>query len=621
MNFLMFYCVCGFACAVYIHIRRRNAPGVSPAGPLNFFTVLLTWPLWLALQLFYRPKTSGKKLNFKKTDASYYRRWLVEKIAVAEQSKRLDVSELFTALMVPVGKFSLTGPAELIPAGRYNDNDAAKFEAGCYIISVVDRYLTAHMANKRRQVMEAVLSGFANLSATALKLPLEKAGSHLNNRLDLYGTLFRDGESEVEIISRFTAYAVHASSKGVVAEGEPEYSMDTAIMSLSTMVWAKSYGKASIDILERFNKANVPSETSRFELEPNLKRAEQLKKEEKYEEAIELLNVIVGKFPDSDSAWSLRGLCQVHIQNGPGAVKDLDEAIKLNPNEPEHYMARGVIFTSGILGALMESTIKDQDLGEDAYQFDKAVADYSAAIALRPRHAPYYRDRANLLLLPRGPASIKYRHQALADSERAFRLNPIDESIISLRSNARHLNGLDRPDASPLIRSQTGTMLQVKDLGTDLMSGYDTLREKLSRIPLSQMERFDSLWMELILAKVGAIERTIKSELKDEEFAISTTDYLRAFIEHAVTNEARLLNSKVYFENNKARAEAKYRDEFKDNLYGHIGAVVGMLSRSSFVPKHKAGEQKSSEREQIASILAQEIRATYARVRKFSVTG
>ena len=76
---------------------------------------------------------------------------------------------------------------------------------------------------------------------------------------------------------------------------------------------------------------------------------------------------------DIDYAW--RGIMHSHLKRNKEALVDIDQAIKLSPNNSFHHQFRGIIF-----------------FGLEKYK--KAIEDFSGAIALLPNWAGHYVWRA-----------------------------------------------------------------------------------------------------------------------------------------------------------------------------------------------------------------------------------
>jgi tetratricopeptide repeat protein len=91
------------------------------------------------------------------------------------------------------------------------------------------------------------------------------------------------------------------------------------------------------------------------------------------------------------------------------AFKHYDEAIRLNPMNPEAFYNRGVAF--GQIG-----------------QFDRAIADLNKAIRLKPYDPDYFTNRGTAYYL-RGE-----HNKAIADYDEALRLNSKHTTAVALRA-------------------------------------------------------------------------------------------------------------------------------------------------------------------------------------------
>jgi tetratricopeptide (TPR) repeat protein len=96
-----------------------------------------------------------------------------------------------------------------------------------------------------------------------------------------------------------------------------------------------------------------------------------------YEKALEILTIAI----NLDSAYNLgfpyrdRANCKNNLRNDTGAVNDMNEAIKLNPDERYFYVDRG-------------------DFLFNLDKFDLALNDYTKALSIFDKHTPARLGRA-----------------------------------------------------------------------------------------------------------------------------------------------------------------------------------------------------------------------------------
>ena len=167
----------------------------------------------------------------------------------------------------------------------------------------------------------------------------------------------------------------------------------------------------------------------------------------RYEEARQVLSKVISLKPDEFIAY--RGLCNVlgELGNYPKAIQACDQAIKINP-QPLQYILRGDIRIS--MGDTSEA-IKDfnealrlQPDNPFAYRqrgvarssegnYQEALQDLNKAIALQPDNAYAYVDRGIV------EAMMGNRKAFIQDFDRALRLEPDSAAIYNKRGTARSI--------------------------------------------------------------------------------------------------------------------------------------------------------------------------------------
>ena len=97
-----------------------------------------------------------------------------------------------------------------------------------------------------------------------------------------------------------------------------------------------------------------------------------------------------------------------------GAMSCLNEAVKINPNNPQLYLNRG--FVSHVL-----------------YDYESAMADYNQALKINPKFAFAYNNRGVLKV------SLNDIEGAMADYETALAINPKYSDVYYNRGNLRYM--------------------------------------------------------------------------------------------------------------------------------------------------------------------------------------
>jgi len=118
-----------------------------------------------------------------------------------------------------------------------------------------------------------------------------------------------------------------------------------------------------------------------------------------YDEAIRDFNEAIRLNPNVAVYYSNRGYSYLEKGQHDEAIRDCTEAIRLNPNRVEAYNNRGYIFHA-------------------KGQYDEAIRDYTEAIRLNPNESVYYNNRGNSF-----HAKGQY-DEAIRDYTEAIRLNP-----------------------------------------------------------------------------------------------------------------------------------------------------------------------------------------------------
>lgn len=128
--------------------------------------------------------------------------------------------------------------------------------------------------------------------------------------------------------------------------------------------------------------------------------AEQAESEGKFQLAVDYYTGLIKQNPDDFTFYLKRGVLYLNeLKNNKAAVKDFDQAIKLNPNEPVLFYNRGTAY------------IQTSD-------WKKAKKDLDSVIALRPDFVNAYLNRGIVYL------NLNDTDAALEDFNAGIRLNP-----------------------------------------------------------------------------------------------------------------------------------------------------------------------------------------------------
>lgn len=108
---------------------------------------------------------------------------------------------------------------------------------------------------------------------------------------------------------------------------------------------------------------------------------------------------LIDEFPTNPALWSNRGNTRASLNEFDAALEDLNEAVRLAPDEVDPYFNRGAIL-------------------EQKQQFEAAIQDYNKAIELDPNEAIAYHNRGN------AEGSLGNWEQAVKDYQKATELDP-----------------------------------------------------------------------------------------------------------------------------------------------------------------------------------------------------
>src|ERR1700687_615365 len=130
-----------------------------------------------------------------------------------------------------------------------------------------------------------------------------------------------------------------------------------------------------------------------------LKKAFSLHQKGKLDEAASLYRKMLKQYPRNADALYLMGVIELQKANPLAAIKWIDRAIAIRPDNAEFFYNRG-----NALGTLK--------------RFDEAIASYDRALTIRPAYAEAFYNRGNAL------RDLERFEDALASYDRALALLP-----------------------------------------------------------------------------------------------------------------------------------------------------------------------------------------------------
>lgn len=123
------------------------------------------------------------------------------------------------------------------------------------------------------------------------------------------------------------------------------------------------------------------------------------RRQNQYQEAVELCDQYIEENPADSLAYLYRGTAKNDLKLYEEAIKDYDESIRLDSNDAIAYNNRG----------LAKNNLK---------RYEEAIKDYDEAIRLDPNNAIAYNNRGL------AKNELKLHEEALKDFDEAIRLNP-----------------------------------------------------------------------------------------------------------------------------------------------------------------------------------------------------
>ena len=132
-----------------------------------------------------------------------------------------------------------------------------------------------------------------------------------------------------------------------------------------------------------------------------------------------------------------------------GAIKSLEEAIRLDPNESQYYYQFLALFNMGQFDLALKKINKALEINDNFYGFylhrgrtlaltgrpELALQDFSRALTLSSEVADAYYLRGTML------DTLDRHNEAISDFTEAIKLNPEDGTYYSKRGNAKFAAG------------------------------------------------------------------------------------------------------------------------------------------------------------------------------------
>ena len=147
-------------------------------------------------------------------------------------------------------------------------------------------------------------------------------------------------------------------------------------------------------------------------IEEHLKKGDSFVQQKDYRSAIKEYDQAIKLDPQNADAYFNRGVANFKLEQYKWAIADFDHVIKIDPKNSEAYKTRGIIKC-------------------ELEQYEQAIADYDDAIEINPEYAEVYFNLGN------AKNKLKQYEQAIADYNRAIEIDPEYAEAYNNRGNTK----------------------------------------------------------------------------------------------------------------------------------------------------------------------------------------
>jgi tetratricopeptide (TPR) repeat protein len=219
------------------------------------------------------------------------------------------------------------------------------------------------------------------------------------------------------------------------------------------------------------NEVDLSNDDLKYEIEEiKDKKIERAIKQEKFEEAIQLLTEKISRNPNDAYAYYNRGYAKGELSDYQGAIADYTKGIEINPNDAEVYYNRG------------NAKINLSD-------YQGAIADYTKAIEINPNYAKAYNNRG------KAKFALSDYQGAIADFTKAIEC---DNNYMTPKLNLLEL-----------CRDKLGKMAEAKELFEEIKERLEIDNRFLQETLFELHNRNEGLAKEYLLQALQSIEKEL----------------------------------------------------------------------------------------------------------------
>ncbi len=154
---------------------------------------------------------------------------------------------------------------------------------------------------------------------------------------------------------------------------------------------------------------SLPALAQDDEIDRLLSHADALMDAERFNVALNVLNLILDDAPDNFDAYQLRALAYLSLGDLDSSIVDFGQIIELDPENPEHYLRRALLYRY-------------------AENYEDSLADYAIALEFTPDNADIYVSRAQIYQL------LEDNDSALLELSQAIEVAPDDNELYMIRA-------------------------------------------------------------------------------------------------------------------------------------------------------------------------------------------